>query len=171
MQKNTDIWTKNVALFKKLAVTLHLEKELKTLFKCLNINYGIKIYGYYNVYIYVDKYYGVVIDICKEDIDYISYDETSVDMRIVITNKEFFITKGLLENNRIDNSLQNLLIERKKYESSTEDIINSLKGFFLIYPIIIDSDILGLFIFFKEKELNNQDKTLANIILKILENR
>ena len=93
------------------------------------------------------------------------------DIKLFITNKEFFITKGLLENNKIDNSLQNLLIERKKYESSTEDIINSLKGFFLIYPIIIDSDILGLFIFFKEKELNNQDKTLANIILKILENR
>ena len=106
-----------------------------------------------NIEIYIDNK-NIILTKYDKAMDLKSYADklanivnNNSDIKLFITNKEFFITKGLLENNRIDNSLQNLLIERKKYESSTEDIINSLKGFFLIYPIIIDSDILGLFIF------------------------
>ena len=130
-----------------------------------------------NIEIYIDNK-NIILSKYDKAMDLKSYADKLVDIitnnsdiRLFITNKEIFITKGILENNKIDNSLQNLIIERKKYESSTEDIINNLKGYFIIYPIIIDSDLLGLFIFFKEKEFNNQDKNFANIILKILENR
>ncbi|MGN1379372.1 MAG: AbrB/MazE/SpoVT family DNA-binding domain-containing protein [Bacilli bacterium] len=130
-----------------------------------------------NIEIYIENK-NIILSKYDKAMDLKSYADKLVDIvtnnsdiRLFITNKENIITKGILENNKIDNSLQNLLIERKKYESSTEDIINNLKGYFLIYPIIIDSDILGLFIFFKENEITVQDKMLANIILKILENR
>ena len=130
-----------------------------------------------NIEIYIENK-NIILSKYDKAMDLKSYADKLVDIitnnsdiRLFITNKEIFITKGILENNKIDNSLQNLIIERKKYESSTEDIINNLKGYFIIYPIIIDSDLLGLFIFFKEKEFNNQDKNFANIILKILENR
>ena len=108
-----------------------------------------------NIEIYIDNK-NIILTKYDKAMDLKSYADklanivnNNSDIKLFITNKEFFITKGLLENNKIDNSLQNLLIERKKYESSREDIINSLKGFFIIYQIIIDRDILGLFIFFK----------------------
>lgn len=116
----------------------NLEKELKTLFKCLNINYGIKIYGYYNVYIYVDKYYGVVIDICKEDIDYISYDETSVDMRIVITNKEFLYQLNDIFNINIPSQLYKY--KNKYYLRLINNITDIDMGKLLEYAEIVYDD-------------------------------
>lgn len=68
---------------------IELENYLKELFKKLNINYNLEIFGYYNVDIYLDKLYGVIISLEKEDIDYIDYDKETIDMRIVIHRKEF----------------------------------------------------------------------------------
>ena len=83
-----------------------------------------------NIEIYIDNK-NIILTKYDKAMDLKSYADklanivnNNSDIKLFITNKEFFITKGLLENNRIDNSLQNLLIERKKYESSTEDIIN-----------------------------------------------
>jgi len=43
-----------------------IEKYLKKIFKTLNQKYKIIIEGFYNITIYIDKYYGIVIHLEKE---------------------------------------------------------------------------------------------------------
>ena len=74
-------------------------------------------------------------------------------------------------NEKLDNNLLNFIEERKKYESNNVDLINGLKGYFLIYPIIIDSDIVGLLIFYKETSFSSEEKIIGNVVTKIIENK
>lgn len=66
-----------------------LEDELKELFKKLSSCYDINISGYYNIVIYIDDYYGAILDINREDMDYALYDDDQIDMRILIKNTSF----------------------------------------------------------------------------------
>ena len=66
-----------------------LEDYLKKLFEILKNKYGIAIEGFYNVIIYVDKYYGIIIHLVKENLEYYSYYKDEVDMKISIKNSVF----------------------------------------------------------------------------------
>lgn len=66
-----------------------LEKYLKKLFKTLKNKYNIRIEGFYDITVYIDKYYGVVFHLEKEDIDYYDYFKNQVDMRLITLNTEF----------------------------------------------------------------------------------
>ena len=66
-----------------------LEKYLKKLFKNLKNKYGIIVEGFYDITVYIDKYYGVIFHLEKEDIDYYDYFKSQVDMRIITINTEF----------------------------------------------------------------------------------
>lgn len=61
-----------------------LEEEFKKLFKILRNNYNLKVNGYYNIKIYQDRYYGIILEINKENIDYYDYFdyEDTIAMRI-----------------------------------------------------------------------------------------
>ena len=79
-----------------------LEKYLKRLFKILKNKYDITIEGFYDITVYVDKYYGVIFHLDKEDIEYYDYYKNQVDMRIITIDTEFLY---LVED--IPNSLLN----------------------------------------------------------------
>lgn len=66
-----------------------IEKYLKKLFKILKDKYDIIIEGYYNIIIYIDKYYGVLLNLEKEDLEYYDYYKNQVDMKIKIRNCDF----------------------------------------------------------------------------------
>lgn len=66
-----------------------LEKYLKKLFKTLKNKYNVVIEGFYEITVYIDKYYGVVFHLEKEDLDYYEYFKNQVDMRIVTYDTEF----------------------------------------------------------------------------------
>ena len=66
-----------------------LENYLKKLFKTLKNKYNIIIEGFYDITVYIDKYYGVIFHLEKEDIDYYDYFKSQVDMRIITINTEF----------------------------------------------------------------------------------
>lgn len=64
-----------------------LEKYLKKLFNVLKDNYSINIEGFYDVCIYIDKYYGIVIHMEKESSYFSCYKD--IEMRITIKNSTF----------------------------------------------------------------------------------
>lgn len=97
--------------------------------------------------------------------------EEKLNIKVFVTNKEIFITDGDLKNKNIDNTLLELIEERKRYESINKETINKISGYFVIYPIIVESDILGLLMFTKETAFTNEEIILTNIILKLIENR
>lgn len=81
-----------------------LEKYFKELFIKLKEYYNIKINGYYNINVYIDKYYGIVLELEKEELDYYNYFNNQVDMHIITENidflyliEDYFITDYLLD--------------------------------------------------------------------------
>ena len=94
----------------------------------------------------------------------------NLDIKMFVTSKDKVITDGSFKEKEIDKKLINLIYERKKYESICVEKIINLTGYFLIYPIIVDSDILGLLIFVKNNLFTNEEKIITNIVLKLIEN-
>ena len=97
--------------------------------------------------------------------------EEKLNIKVFVTNKEKIITTGNFKNKELDSKLLELIEERKRYESINKETINKISGYFVIYPIIVESDILGLLMFAKETAFTNEEKILTNIILKLIENR
>ena len=99
-----------------------LEKYLKKLFKTLKNKYSITIEGFYDIDVYIDKYYGVVFHLEKEDIDYYDYFKNQVDMRIITIDTEFMyevedIPKTILNKvnvNSIDEDIVKKLFNKIK---------------------------------------------------------
>lgn len=97
--------------------------------------------------------------------------DEKLNIKVFVTNKEKIITAGNFKNKELDTKLLELIEERKRYESINKETINKISGYFVIYPIIVESDILGLLMFAKETVFTNEEKILTNIILKLIENR
>lgn len=97
--------------------------------------------------------------------------DEKLNIKVFVTNKEKIITAGNFKNKELDSKLLELIEERKRYESINKETINKISGYFVIYPIIVESDILGLLMFAKETAFTNEEKILTNIILKLIENR
>lgn len=67
-----------------------LEDSFKKLLKKLNNYYHIDINGYYNINVYLDKYYGAILQIEKESLDYYDYFESdTIAMRIKKIDVDF----------------------------------------------------------------------------------
>lgn len=66
-----------------------LETYFKNLFLRLNKYYNINITGYYNIDVYIDENYGLIIKLIKEDVQYYDYFDNQIDMRISLKNKKF----------------------------------------------------------------------------------
>lgn len=66
-----------------------LESFLKKLFICLNDYYDIEIKGYYDVCVYLDNIYGMVLVLKCEDYEFYDYFDKQVDMRIKINKNKF----------------------------------------------------------------------------------
>lgn len=95
----------------------------------------------------------------------------STDLKLIVTNKEKIVTKTENTNEILDSKLKELINNREKYISKIEETIIGINGYFLIIPIIINSDSIGLLIFNKKININDNDKLIAKIILKIIENK
>jgi len=66
-----------------------LEEYFKVLFKKLKEIYNIKISGYYNINVYIDNIYGIIIELEKEQLDYYDYFNNQVDMHILTEDTKF----------------------------------------------------------------------------------
>lgn len=102
-----------------------LEKELRNIFEKLSNYYNIKISGYYNVTIYIDEYYGAILELKNEELDCIEYDIHEVDMRIILVNNKFLYKIDDIFNN-IDGNIYKY--KNNYYLEITSDINNILMG-------------------------------------------
>ena len=82
-----------------------IEKKLIKLINKIQKQYNIDLNGYYNVYIYKDKNYGIIIEMEKEKLDYLDYFNNQIELNIEIIEDTFLykidniftIDKTLLE--------------------------------------------------------------------------
>jgi len=85
-----DIYIKN-NLIKDIdfSVKDDIEKYLKKLFKILKNKYNLIIEEFYDITVYIDKFYGIPLHLEKEDIEYYEYYKNQVDMRLITVDTEF----------------------------------------------------------------------------------
>lgn len=117
------------------------EEEFKKIFIKLKNVYNINVIGFYNVYVYVDKYYGYIIKMIKDD-DITSYYK-QIDMHVVIENidflykiKDIFFIKNLNKYN-IYYYNNNFYLEINK-KLSNKEYYTLIENSEIIYEDIID---------------------------------
>lgn len=69
----------------------NLEKYFRNLFIKLNEFYEIEIKGFYNINIYQDNLFGIILELEKEDLDFYEFYDDHIDMKIRIMKKEKFL--------------------------------------------------------------------------------
>ena len=96
-----------------------IETYLKEIFKKLNQKYNIIMEGFYNINIYRDKYYGIVLHIEKEELEYYEYYKNQVEMRIISIETDFMylvndIPLNIINKINIENKDNNIYIKIKE---------------------------------------------------------
>ncbi len=72
------IYIKNLDFSDKI----FLESYLKNTLKILDNKYNLKFDGYYDVNLYIDQNYGVIIDVIKERLEYFDYFSNQIQLNI-----------------------------------------------------------------------------------------
>ncbi len=67
----------------------NIHNFLKQFFKKLNKKYNLELDGYYNITLYTDKYYGVIIEVTKEELEYFDYFTNQIEMNIKVVQDTF----------------------------------------------------------------------------------
>ena len=103
----------------------NIENYLKEIFKKLNQKYNLCVDGFYNIYIYKDKYYGIIIHIEKEELDYYEYYKNKIEMRIISIETEFMylvndIPLNIINKISIENKDNNIYIKLKEELTNIE---------------------------------------------------
>lgn len=98
-----------------------LENYLKKLFKILKNKYEIKVEGFYDIDVYVDKYYGAVFHLKKDDIEYYDYFKNQVDMRLITIDTEFLYLVEDIPNNLL-NKVDVIIINNEIYIKIKKDL-------------------------------------------------
>lgn len=72
---------------------LDVETYFKKIFNKLKAFYNISIKGFYNIDVYLDNYYGIVMDLEKENIEYYDCFDNHIDMQFRIKEYNSFLYK------------------------------------------------------------------------------
>ena len=98
---------------------INLEKYFKNLFIKFKEDYHIELNGYYSINIYIDKFYGSVIEIENEDLDYYNY-FNQIDMEVKLNDNVFlyeidyeYLNKNIINNSNIYKIKDKLYIQVK----------------------------------------------------------
>lgn len=105
-----------------------LEVYLKKLFKILKEKYLLTIEGFYDVCIYVDKYYGIVISLQKEELDYYNYYKDEVDMKISIVESTFLYQIDNFNHNGKIHIINNNMYLEITSDISDKDMMNLIEN-------------------------------------------
>lgn len=66
-----------------------IEKKLIKLINKIQNKYKIDLNGYYNVFIYKDNNYGLIIDMQKEELEYLDYFNNQIEMNSEVIEDSF----------------------------------------------------------------------------------
>lgn len=104
-----------------------LEKYFRDLFIKLREIYNIKLNGFYYVYVYVDEFYGVILELEHENIEFFDYDENDIDMHIVLEKTSFlYELEDIFDYYELLKSIDIYVYKNKYYGKIKEEISDSL---------------------------------------------
>lgn len=117
-------YIKNIDLTDKSSV----EKYLSKLILQIKRKYDIELCGYYNITLYVDMNYGIIIKIKKEELEYLDYFNNELEMNIEVIEDSFLyqiediflIDKYILNKFEIYKNKEKLFLKAKENISDIE---------------------------------------------------
>ncbi len=114
-----------------------LEKYLKKLFKILKNKYNLIIEGFYNITVYIDKYYGIILHMEKEELDYYEYYKNQVDMRLITIDTDFMyqiedIPFDIIDKINIKINHDNIFLTLKQ-ELTNVEMMNLIENSVIVY--------------------------------------
>lgn len=129
----------------------NLETYFRTLFLKLKNIYGINISGYYNINVYINKYFGVILEMFREPLECFEY-YNSIDMQVnIIKDCEFLYQINDFYDNQKLYFYKNKLYLRISNEISFMELGKLLENGVLVYGDIVN-EILK---YGKIKQINN----------------
>ena len=134
-----------------------LEIYFRKLLKTLKEFYKININGYYEINVYVDNNYGVILELKKEEIEYFSYYEDEVDMQLIVHNTVFLYE--IEDYFWIEKELKNKIL-LYKYNKKIYMVINHNIDDILLGKIIENSNLK-----YKDNQKIIKEKNLITIYL------
>ena len=132
-----------------------LEIYFHKLLKTLKEFYKININGYYEINVYVDNNYGVILELKKEEIEYFSYYEDEVDMQLIVHNTVFLYE--IEDYFWIEKELKNKIL-LYKYNKKIYMVINHNVDDILLGKIIENSNLK-----YKDNQKIIKEKNLITI--------
>ncbi len=117
-------YIQNIDLTDKSSV----EKYLGKLILQIKRKYDIELYGYYNITLYVDMNYGIIINIKKEELEYLDYFNNELEMNIEVIEDSFLyqiedifsLDKYILNKFEIYKNKEKLFLKAKENISDIE---------------------------------------------------
>lgn len=75
----------------------NLEDNFRSIFNSIKDRYLLDISGYYNIIMYKDNIYGIILEVEKDPLEYFDY-FNQIEMRITLSNHDVFLYK-IIDNN------------------------------------------------------------------------
>ena len=121
----------------------NIETNFRKIFLKLKHIYNLNIKGYYNINIYIDAYYGAVLEIEHEDIEYIDYFDSQIDMRVNVIKDNEFLYKidDIFLNDRIINKIDIYNFKEEYYIKIKKDVTDYEIGKILENSELVYGDI------------------------------
>lgn len=100
-----------------------IQNYIKQMFTKISIKYDIEFDGYYIVKLYVDKNYGIIIEIKKEELEYLDYFSNQIEINTEVTSDSF-----LYEIDDVDKNIFSKFIIYKLFDKLYLKIKNQLSN-------------------------------------------
>lgn len=104
-----------------------LEDYFRSIFVKIKEFYNIKLNGFYITHAYIDDNYGIIIDMKKDDNDFIYYNDYEIEMQLIINEITFlYEIKDIFINKNIYPKIDIYSYKNKYYIKLKEDVLNNI---------------------------------------------
>lgn len=114
-----------------LKFNLDDKEELENYFKGIFIKvkefYNVKLNGFYITHAYIDDKYGIIIDMERDDVDFIYYNDYEIEMQLVVSDIDFlYEINDIFLNKDIYSKVDIYTYKNKYYLKLKEDILKDI---------------------------------------------
>ena len=93
-----------------------VEKELRDIFLRLKYYYFVNIQGFYEVKVYKDIHYGIILELKKDMLEYFDYYEDEIEMRVELIEVDFiYEVRDILELSKDILKKSEVYLDKNKY--------------------------------------------------------
>lgn len=114
-----------------LEITLDDKEELEDYFRSIFLKikefYNVKLNGFYITHAYIDNKYGIIIDMKKDDVDFIYYNDYEIEMQLIVNEIKFlYEVEDIFFNENIYQNVDIYSYKNKYYLNLKDDNIKDI---------------------------------------------